>query len=218
MATKPNPLGRPRSFDMDRALDRALDVFWRKGYEGASLSELTSAMGINRPSLYAAFGDKETLFRRVLDRYFSGPAAFYQEALKAKTARAAVEQLLRATVESQTRPGQPRGCLAVQGALACGKESEPIRQELIRRRREGELLLRCRLERAQQDGELAKNVNVTNLARFYSTVQQGMAVQATGGASRRELQSLIESAMRAWPGSVRKPAKNQTGSRELTRH
>jgi len=205
---KPVPLGRPRSFDVDRALDQALEVFWRKGYEGASLSDLTAAMGINRPSLYAAFGDKEELFRRVLDRYFSGPASFIQEALKETTARAAVEQLLRTAVESQTKPGHPRGCLAVKAALASGEESDPIRKELIRRRSQGELLLRHRLERAQLEGELPKKVNVINLARFYSTVLQGMAVQAADGATRRELEPLIEIAMRAWPETSQNSRKS----------
>jgi AcrR family transcriptional regulator len=198
------PLGRPRSFDLDHALDRALDIFWRKGYEGTSLSDLTSAMGITRPSLYGAFGEKENLFRLVLDRYFSGPAAFYREALRARTARGTVEQLLRATVESQTTPGQPRGCLAVHGALVCGQESEPIRKELIRRRKQGELLLRGRFQRAQKEGELGKTINVKNLARFYTAVLQGMAVQAAGGASRRGLEGLIETAMRAWPKQRRR--------------
>jgi AcrR family transcriptional regulator len=205
--TSPARPGRPRSFDTDHALDRALDVFWQKGYEGASLSDLTAAMGINRPSLYAAFGDKENLFRRVLDRYFSGPAAFAQEAMKAKTAREAVLCLLHASVENQTQPGRPRGCLAVQGALACGDESEPIRKELIRRRAYGELLLRRRFQRAQREGELDKSVNVANLSRFYTAVLQGMAVQAVTGASRRDLESLIESAMLAWPASPKKRSR-----------
>src|SRR5256885_4867094 len=97
-------IGRPRAFDVDLALDRALQVFWRKGYEGASLSDLTQAMGINRPSLYAAFGDKEMLFRKALDRYASGPAAYVSEALKESTARAAIERLLREAAYSLTNP------------------------------------------------------------------------------------------------------------------
>src|SRR5260370_14020262 len=113
-------LGRPRSFDIDRALDRALQVFWRKGYEGTSLSELTKAVGANRPSLYAAFGDKEALFRKALDRYLEGPAAYTQEALKESTARAVVERLLRGAADLNAAPCNPGGCLMVQGALASG--------------------------------------------------------------------------------------------------
>src|SRR6478672_4047067 len=112
--------GRPRAFDPEEALETALRLFWQKGYEGASLSDLTEAMGINRPSLYAAFGNKEELFRKAFDRYAAGPASFWGEALKAPTARAVAEQLLRGCVAAQTDPEGPKGCLAVQGALSCG--------------------------------------------------------------------------------------------------
>src|SRR5882672_4327357 len=123
------PLGRPRSFDMDRALDRALQVFWRKGYEGASLSDLTKAMGINRPSLYAAFGDKQALFRKAVDRYAKGPAAYICQALQEPTARAVAERLLHGSVDLLTNPANPRGCLMVQSALACGDAADCIREE-----------------------------------------------------------------------------------------
>src|SRR5207245_2576808 len=113
------PAGRPRSFDLDKALDAALQVFWRKGYEGASLPDLTEAMGINRPSLYAAFGNKEELFRTVVIRYIEGPAAFVRKALDEPTARAAAERLLTGAVDLVTDPKNPRGCLLVQGALVC---------------------------------------------------------------------------------------------------
>ena len=120
------PRGRPREFDVDEALDRALEVFWRKGYEGASLPDLTEAMGINRPSLYAAFGSKEDLFRKALARYAEGPTAYACEALKAPTARAVVERLLAGTANLLSDPRNPRGCFAVQGALACGEEAIPF--------------------------------------------------------------------------------------------
>src|SRR5438876_1611267 len=123
-------VGRPRAFDVDEALDQALKVFWRKGYEGTSLPDLTRAMGINRPSLYAAFGNKEALFRKALDRYAQGPAAYVREALSKPTARAVVQHLLLGAVEMATDPRHPRGCLAVQGALACGDEAECVRKHL----------------------------------------------------------------------------------------
>src|SRR5712672_80887 len=110
------PRGRPRDFDVDEALDRALEVFWRRGYEGASLPDLTAAMGINRPSLYAAFGSKEGLFRRALDRYAEGPAAYVREALDEPTARRVAERLLGGAAERLTDPRNPGGCLVVQGA------------------------------------------------------------------------------------------------------
>src|SRR6202047_5260819 len=120
-------LGRPRSFETGKALDAAMKVFWCKGYEGASLSDLTKAMGINRPSLYAALGDKESLFRKVLDRYDNGPAAYVQEALNKPTARTAVERLMEGAAELGTASGNPRGCLFVQSALVCGDGAKAIR-------------------------------------------------------------------------------------------
>src|SRR6266852_3492764 len=120
------PRGRPRAFDIDKALDRALGVFWRKGYEGTTLSDLTEAMGINRPSLYAAFGSKEGLFRKALDRYAEGPAAYVREALNEPTARAVAERLLGGAADLLTDPRHPRGCLAVQGALACGEAADSV--------------------------------------------------------------------------------------------
>ena len=198
--SKPAGRGRPRSFDKVRALDAALRVFWEKGYEGASLSDLTEAMGINRPSLYAAFGDKESLFRQVLERYEQGPAAYISEALCEPSARHGVEKMLYGTVAALTRPNSPHGCLLVQGALACGDESSAMRKELATRRTAGEVALRKRLKRAKEEGEFPASVDPTDLARFYMAVMHGMSVQASGGASRAALESVAETALRAWPG------------------
>jgi AcrR family transcriptional regulator len=191
--------GRPRTFDAEEALDCALKVFWRKGYEGTSLSDLTEAMGINRPSLYAAFGNKEALFRKALDRYISGPAAHIREALEATTARSVAERLLRRTADALTDPRNPPGCLAVQGALSCGEAAESIRQELCSRRSAGEAALRDRFERAKSEGDLPPGANPADLARYITTVTHGMSVQAAGGASRDELQRIVDTALRAWP-------------------
>lgn len=191
--------GRPREFDADEVLDRALEVFWRKGYEGASLSELTEAMGINRPSLYAAFGNKEELFRKALDRYADGPAAYTREALNAPTARAVVEGLLRGAADALTDPAHPPGCLGVHGALSCGEAAETIREELCGRRAAYELLLRQRFERAKAEGDLAADADCADLARLVTTVAQGMAVQAAGGATRQDLRRVAEMMLRAWP-------------------
>lgn len=192
-------MGRPRAFDIDQALDRALKVFWRKGYEGASLTDLTRAMGINRPSLYAAFGDKEGLFRKALDRYGNRSTTYLAEALNQPTARAVVERLLHGAAESLTNPHNPRGCLYVQGALACGKDTDCIRRELISRRAAGEIEIYRRLKRAKAEGDLSPDSNPADLARFIATVTQGMAVQAAGGASRAELERVAQTALRAWP-------------------
>jgi AcrR family transcriptional regulator len=192
------PKGRPRAFDIEKALDRALQVFWHKGYEGTSLSDLTRAMGINRPSLYAAFGNKENLFRKALDRYADGPAAYVHEALDEPTARAVVERLLRGAVDLLTDPRTPPGCLMVQGALSCGEAAAPIRQELALRRAAGEAAIRHRLERAIAEGDLPAHA-AADLALYIATVIYGMAVQAAGGASRDELRRVVETALRAWP-------------------
>jgi AcrR family transcriptional regulator len=191
--------GRPRSFNTVKALDAAMKVFWRKGYEGGSLSDLTKAMGINRPSLYAAFGDKENLFRKVLDRYAEGPAAYVDEALKLPTARAVVERLMEGTAEVTTRPGTPPGCLFVQGALACGDAAECLRNDLIRRRDAGEKALRERLKRAQAEGDLPPDASPSELASYVATIIRGIAVQAAGGATRKQLRGVIRIALLAWP-------------------
>src|SRR6059058_6232641 len=120
------PSGRLRQFDVDEALDRALQVFWARGYEGATLPELTKAMGINRPSLYAAFGNKEQLFRKALDRYQTGPMSFLTEPLKKPTARAVVEVISSVFIRMLRDRDKARGCLVVSGAHACVDEEETV--------------------------------------------------------------------------------------------
>src|SRR6266487_4501393 len=130
----PAARGRPRAFDPDMALERAMHVFWAKGYEGASLSDLTRAMRINRPSLYAAFGNKEELFRKVLDRYMDGPLAYFGKALAAPKARDVIEQIFFGTARMADDPRIPAGCLMVQGALACGDAAGSVQKEVAARR------------------------------------------------------------------------------------
>jgi AcrR family transcriptional regulator len=190
-------LGRPRAFDPDAALDRAMHVFWAKGYEGASLSNLTRAMRINRPSLYAAFGNKEQLFKKVLDRYMDGPVAYFGKALAAPKARDVVEQIFLGTAQMAEDPRIPAGCLMVQGALACGSES--ARKEVTARRAAAELALRRRLQRAKREGDLPKNADPAELAHYVMTVVRGMAVQSAGGATRDQLHRIARIALRAWP-------------------
>src|SRR5262245_9944129 len=143
--------GRPRTFDMGEALDRALDVFWRKGYEGASVADLTEAIGINPPSLYAAFGSKEGLFKAALDRYEADHAERWNEALAARTAREVVSRLLMGVAEDLGDKSKPRGCLMVQGALAAGEECDAVKKELAARREASVAQVRERLKRAKKE-------------------------------------------------------------------
>jgi AcrR family transcriptional regulator len=192
-------MGRPREFDIDEVLDAALELFWRNGYEGTSLSDLTEAMGITRPSLYATFGNKEELFRKVLDRYEDVCMRFTRDSLNEPTSRAVVEKLLYGYADAQTDPPHPPGCLGMNGALACSEEAEPIRQELIGRRIAGEAALRRRLEQAKSDGDLPEDSDPAALARYVMTVAQGMAIQAASGARRDALHHVIATALMAWP-------------------
>ncbi len=176
-----------------------MKVFWQKGYEGTSLSDLTAAMGINRPSLYAAYGNKETLFRKALDRYIEGSTAFLRRSMEQPTSRTVVEHLLKSSADGLTCPENPHGCLMVRCALASGEAADSIRLELVKRRADGESILRKRLERAHSERDLPADASPADLARYVMTVHQGMSVQAAGGASRPQLRRVVETALRGWP-------------------
>jgi AcrR family transcriptional regulator len=202
-AVKAATIGRPRAFDKDQALDRALDVFWRKGYEGASICDLTAAMGINPPSLYAAFGNKEGLFCKALDRYVERHDDALRDVMSRPKAKDGIAALLAKTVEALTDKSSPPGCLLVQGIAGAGGHAQCIRDELSARRAANEKLIRERLKRAKAEGELPSNADPAALARFVATVMQGMAVQADGGATRKELEAVAATAMAAWPEKKR---------------
>jgi len=193
--------GRPREFCVDEALAAALRVFWSKGYEGASLTDLTEAMGITRPSLYAAFGNKESLFRKTLDLYEREKLDYVAKALAAPTAREVAERLMRGGLENQTRSCDPRGCLGVISSIACGTEAESIRAEVLARGASSRLKLVERMNRAREEGDLPDHVDPEALTRYLYAILQGMAVQAGAGASREELEALIETALLVWPSS-----------------
>ncbi len=173
-------------------------VFWRRGYEGTSLSDLTEAMGINRPSLYAAFGNKEELFRKVLDRYQAFACDLQNPAFEAPTAREAVVAILQSSATALTDPRNP-GCLAVVGALAGGDESEGVRQQLCATRSGREELIRARIERGMTEGDVPPGTDATALARYIATVINGMSVMARGGSTAVELHEVAVMALRAWP-------------------
>lgn len=193
-------MGRTRTFDAERALDSAMIVFWRQGYDGTSMTDLTEAMGINRPSLYAAFGNKEELFRRALERYGEKPSSYVDEALLRPTARSVAEHLLRGAADLHTEERTPAGCLAVQGAPTCGANSTEVGQALIAFRQAGETAIRERLERAQAEGDLPADADPAELTDFIRTVVYGMAVKAASGSTRDELERVIARTMLAWPG------------------
>ena len=193
--------GRPRAFDIDEALDRALEVFWRQGYEGTALADLTAAMGINRPSLYATFGNKEALFRQALDRYADGPAAYAARALDLPRARDVVEALVCGAIDLTTGPDTPLGCINVRTAQACGPDAEPARREAMTRRAADHAALRRRLGRARAEGDLPPDADPDALAQFVTTFIDGIAVQASGGASRAQLRQAADIALRAWPAA-----------------
>lgn len=191
--------GRPRAFDADDALEAAMRVFWAEGYEGASLSELTDAMGINRRSVYLSYGNKENLFLKAVDRYMEGPGAFVAEALKQPTARQVASAILHGCADAYTTPGLPAGCLLVQSALVCGPDGEPVRRDLSARREAGIGVLRERFERAQTEGDLKPDADADALARYLTAIGQGISVQAVGGATREELHRIADQTLNIWP-------------------
>jgi AcrR family transcriptional regulator len=194
-------MGRPREFDTDAALEKAMRLFWAKGYEGTSVADLTETLRISRPSLYAAFGDKQSLFRAALERYAAGAAGYVAAAVAKRTAREVAGHLLRGAADLQASSRNPGGCLTVNAAIACGDEAEPVRQALNAHRTAGVALLRRRFEQAKAQHDLPKDSDPAALARFVATVVYGMAVLASGGASRKELEQVIRTAMKAWPAT-----------------
>lgn len=193
------PKGRPRAFDVNEALDKALGVFWRKGYEGASLQDLTQAMGINRPSMYAAFGNKEALFRKALNRYLEFANVVIQDALNQPTSRQVVERLLCGSLDMAPDSAGRHGCLLVQGALACSDDAQSIHQELAARRMSNEIALRGRFERAVTEGDLPSDADPADLAKFVTTLQHGFSVQLNGGATPEQLKRVAQVALQSWP-------------------
>src|ERR1700746_3749669 len=189
-------MGRPRGFDEDAALEAAMRVFWEKRYEGATIADLTEAMGINRSSIYAAFGDKESVFHRVMERYREARMTYIRQALAQRSLREVVAGLIHGTAEFLSTPGNPRGCLSIQGALACGTDAEPVKQAIIDWRKGGEAALKKRLQQAQSEDELPAGIQPADFARYLSSVTAGLAVQAANGATRAELRRVAEIALR----------------------
>jgi AcrR family transcriptional regulator len=189
-------MGRPRGFDEDAALEAAMQVFWEKSYEGATIADLTQAMGINRSSMYAAFGDKESIFRRVMERYRADRMTYIRQALAQPSLRRVVAGLIHGTAEFLARPDNPRGCLSIQGALACGTDAEQVMLAMIDWRKNGEAALKKRLQQAQSEGELPAQIQPADFARYLSSLMAGLSVQAANGATRADLRRGAEIALR----------------------
>ncbi len=190
--------GRPREFDADEALAAALRVFWEKGYEGASLSDLTEAMGITRPSLYAAFGNKEDLFKRALDLYESEKLAYVGRALEAPTGRAVAQRLLEGTINNIT--SECPGCLGVITAVSCRSPDSPIRKDIRDRTKSVGQSIVQRMQRAIDEGDFSIPVEAEGMMRYMMAVLQGISVQAGNGASREDLERVAEATLAIWPG------------------
>ncbi|MBN8943121.1 MAG: TetR/AcrR family transcriptional regulator [Rhizobiales bacterium] len=190
--------GRPRSFDRDQALERAMQVFWAKGYEGAQLVDLTAAMGINPPSFYAAFGSKQEIFREAIDLYLATAGANAMRVLdETPVARAAVEAMLRASAAVALAAPEAGGCLLILGLVNCLPENQPSRDYLRDLRRATIERIRQRLDRGVGDGDLIQGTDTAKLASFYAAVMQGLSLQARDGAGPEELDAVVAAAMHA---------------------
>lgn len=192
-------MARLREFDEDVVLERAMHVFWAKGYEGTSMADLLAAMGITNSSLYKAFGSKGDLFRRVTERYRAGPLAFRHAALAEPTPRRIVERVLLGTTDLLTGEATPSGCLEVNGALAVSAEGEAVRASLVRNRGVLRALLRDRLAATRDAGDLPAGLDAEQAATLVATLAHGLAVQAKDGASRGELRAIVRAFLCSWP-------------------
>lgn len=205
--------GRPRAFDADLALDRALDLFWRHGYEGASVSAIAEAMGVSKSSLYAAFGDKEALYLRALARYGERQQAMQARVLDAEPdARLAVEHLMESALDQLAAPGQPGGCMVVIGTTTCGSPGvpSPVKDALHHALRAGARAIEERLARAQREKQLGPDVDVRALALFFHTAIAGLSVQARGQQCAAVLRSVVSTTMRAWPHAPARRTRSTT--------
>jgi AcrR family transcriptional regulator len=194
--TTSKPRGRPRTFDRQAALEAAMTLFWRHGYEGTSIADLTSAMGFTPPTLYAAFGSKEQLYREVLAHYLTRGRALSED----PCAYAAIEYHLRDAAEHFTNPAKPAGCMVSTALLYSAVENEAARAAAAALRAGAFALLVAKLDRAKATGELPADTDTQALARFYSAIIQGMSVQAIDGASAADLNDFVDIALAAWPG------------------
>jgi len=192
--------GRPRQFDYDEALDKAMHVFWQKGFEGTSMPDLTDAMGMNRPSIYSSFGNKEELYRKALERYSERSFAIFKDKLSAPKLRDAIEGLLcGAAQQFSCGEKMPKGCMAVQGGLVGSDDADGACEQNTAQREAMMKLLQDRCKQGVSDGELPPGTDTKAMARYISTIINGMAVQSAGGVPGKELKAVAQMALSIFP-------------------
>jgi AcrR family transcriptional regulator len=190
----PRPRGRPRQFDAEKAKAKAMRLFWERGFSGTSIQDLSQALNINPPSLYAAFGDKRTLFEASIDAYQSTCGNFAAAILaEPLDTRAAIQKLLTEAARIFTDPALPRGCMVVTSAINCAEEDNDVKQLLSRKRKQSEAMIAARIAR----GDVSADVDASNLARYVMTVFEGLSIQARDGATRKDLEAVVSQAMLA---------------------
>ena len=192
--------GRPRDFEREEALQRAMELFWDRGYEATTLADLQKVMGnITAPSFYAAFGSKEQVFKEAVELYCRTEGSPLMQALEeGKTARESIGGMLSAALVSFSQPGKPRGCMLVQGAMNTASENQGIQEYARCHRGQTVKMFRKRLEKGVADGDVPGGVDLTAAATFYSTFIQGLSIQARDGASVKALKAATDGAMAAW--------------------
>lgn len=196
------PRGRTRTFDVDIALEQALDIFSRQGYDATSIAQLTETMGLTPPQIYSAFGNKRELFDRVVERYGEHRQDYVDEVMAQPTARLVAQRYLEGAAEHDTRPGRPPGCLTVQGCLSAAHDSRDVVEALAQVRARNQAALARRLRRAVKDGDLPADTDAAALARYLATVAQGISVQASAGATHGQLQDVVRMALAALEGPL----------------
>ncbi|WP_397452663.1 TetR/AcrR family transcriptional regulator [Pseudomonas sp. NA-150] len=192
-------MARPREFDEDQVLEQALLAFWKMGYEGTSLTTLLQATGLTKSSLYGAFVNKETLFHKVVERYHQRYLSFRSAALAEPTPRRVAERLLQGTIELHFGEHSPPGCLELNGALACSRENNSVRETLATNRNVTRQVLHTRFEQLKDQGPLPIGMSADSAANVLATLIQGMAVQAKSGATIDEMRDVMESFLLSWP-------------------
>ncbi len=193
------PAGRPRKFNYEDALDQAILVFWKKGYEGTSMPDLTEAMNMNRPSIYAAFGNKEELFCKALERYSEKAIFFARTQLDKPKLKESVSALLCGAVTSYSCKESPKGCMAVQGALACSDDAKIAQEFSVMRREKMVEVLKQRFDRGVNEGELPNKTDTLDLARFFITIIQGLSIQSASGVKDEALRAIAHRALSILP-------------------